>query len=311
VVLAQIYPQVFRFTPNTPSTAAGTLVGSITASSLSNGPPSCVLDGKLFWAAGGAGQFGSANIMSCTLGNCAATTQIVRASPGAVPADQPFCDQTTDELVWDDYTGIGGAATGTDWIVTIYRMASNGNNFRAITNFLALGFSYPNGYFSDMGIPRGAADKWFFSREDSTSLVTTLYYVSTSTVSGTPISIGTGTYAGNQYTQWTNDAQYAWVDGNTLAKAYSVPLPNGVTGMPPTFYSGGINDGIMDSQNFYGVFSGLPSDAIGTCPVSNCTNPTILFRGQQGAGAFTQDASAIYWTTSVTNSGYTVWEAAK
>ena len=127
----------------------------------------------------------------------------------------------------------------------------------------------------------------------------------------TPISIGTGTIFGNQYLQWTNDTLYAWVDSNTGAIAYDVSLPNGVTGMPPVFYSATISDGVMDTQNFYGGFSTLPSDAIGKCSVSNCSNPTVLFRGQQGATTFTQDATAIYWTTSVTNNGYTVWKGAK
>ena len=67
----------------------------------------------------------------------------------------------------------------------------------------------------------------------------------------------------------------------------------------------------MDTRTSTACSARSPSDAIGKCSVSNCSNPTILFRGQQGANTFTQDATAIYWTTSVTNNGYTVWKGAK
>lgn len=46
-------------------------------------------------------------------------------------------------------------------------------------------------------------------------------------------------------------------------------------------------------------------------PLSNCSGPTILFRGQSNAYPFAQDATAIYWTTFVTNNGFTVWKGAK
>jgi hypothetical protein len=68
----------------------------------------------------------------------------------------------------------------------------------------------------------------------------------------------------------------------------------------------------LDSQRFYGTFTTLPADAIGSCPVSNCTSPTIMFRGQQYANAFAEDATAIYWTTPAgTGAGFTVWKGAK
>ena len=68
----------------------------------------------------------------------------------------------------------------------------------------------------------------------------------------------------------------------------------------------------MDNQNFYGTFTTLPNDAVGICPTSNCTDPAILFRGQQYANAFTQDSTAIYWTVpSSTGAGFSVWKGAK
>lgn len=303
VVQAGIYPQVYQFDPNAPSTGPGVLVASETTS---NGPPQCVMDGKLFWAAGG-GQFQATPIKVCTLGNCAATTTTLLTSPGQVYGN-PFCDPTTDEIVWDDYTSEGSGATL--MLVTVYRAASNGTNTRMMTQYQAPTGSDGINFYSDLGIPRGASDRWYFTRTVSSTQTTTLYYVFTNSAGVSPVSIGTGTISGNSYSQWTNDAVYVWTDGNTSQTAYDVPLPNGVTGMPPVFYAGAL-DGIMDNQTFYGTFSGLPADAIGKCPLSNCSNPTTMFRGQQGANSFTEDATAIYWTTSVTNNGYIVWKGAK
>ncbi len=86
---------------------------------------------------------------------------------------------------------------------------------------------------------------------------------------------------------------------------YSAPLPNGVlSGTPPTFFSGEIFAGVVDQTNFYGSLSNsttVPSDAIVKCPLSNCTSPTIMTRGQANANYFADDATAIYWTTSASH----------
>ena len=300
VVQAGIYPQIYQFNPNAPSTGPGALVASETTS---NGPPQCVMDGKLFWAAGG-GQFQSTPIKVCTLGNCAATTTTLLTSPGQVYGN-PFCDTTTDEIVWDDYTSAGPGSTV--MIVTIYRAASNGTNMRSMTFYQAPTGGDGINFYSDLGIPSGASDRWYLTTTVSSTQTTTLYYVLTNSAGVSPVSIGTGTI--NVTNHSTNDTLYVWTDGSG-SPSYDVPLPNGVTGMPPVFYAGAL-DGVMDNQTFYGTFSGLPADAIGKCPLSNCSNPTTMFRGQQGANSFTQDATALYWTTSVTNNGYTVWKGAK
>jgi hypothetical protein len=68
----------------------------------------------------------------------------------------------------------------------------------------------------------------------------------------------------------------------------------------------------MDGQSMYGTFSTLPADAVGKCPLTNCTTPSTLFRGQQFASVFAQDSTAIYWTTpAIANLGFAVWKAAK
>jgi hypothetical protein len=306
VVQASIYPQVYQFNPNVGSTASGTLVASITAAHVSNSPPTCILDNKLIWASNSA-------VYTCTLGSCAQTTTNVFTSTLQLYGN-PYCDPSTDEIVYDEYNNPGGGSTTMQ--VNINRAQTSGANRRMLTFFQAPTGADGVTFFGDLGPARGASDKWFFTKSvyspGPMTTATTLYYVATNSSGVTPISIGgPGTFTGNAYTQWTNGSLYTWVDGNTLATVYDVPLPNGVTGMPPTFYSAVISDGIMDSQNFYGVFSTLPSDAIGKCSASSCSNPTSIFRGQQGAQTFTQDATAIYWTTSVTNNGYIVWKGAK
>jgi hypothetical protein len=75
----------------------------------------------------------------------------------------------------------------------------------------------------------------------------------------------------------------------------------------------------FDGENstfFYGTTTGnsdIPPDAIVRCPLPVCGAPTVLFRGQQQAALFGQDATAIYWTTagSGASGGFTVWKAAK
>ena len=299
VVPAGLYPQVYQFNPNAPSTASGVLVAAEPSNQLSQFPPQCVMDGKLFWAAE-AGQ--ATPIKSCSLGNCAATTATLLTSPGQVYVGV-FCDPTTDEIVWDDYTSEGSGAT--QMLVTIYRAASNGTNMRMMTQYQApTGGDGINSY-SDLGILPIVSDRWFFTLYVSSTQTSTLYYVFTNSVGVGPVSIETA--GGSLGGEWTTDTLLVSTDGTTT---YGVPLPNGVTGTPAVLYQGGV-EGIIDNQNLYGTFSTLPSDAIGKCPLSNCANPTIMFRGQQGAGPFTQDSTAIYWTTSVTNNGYTVWKGAK
>ena len=88
-----------------------------------------------------------------------------------------------------------------------------------MTNYLALGSAFINGYYTDLGIPVALPTGGSSPATDSTTLVTTLYYVLTNSAGVTPISIGTGTIFGSQYLQSTNDTLYAWVDGNTGAIA--------------------------------------------------------------------------------------------
>ena len=56
--------------------------------------------------------------------------------------------------------------------------------------------------------------------------------------------------------------------------------------------------------------STVPTDAVVKCPLSNCSSPAIVARGQGNANYFAVDATAIYWTTSGTSST-ALWKTAK
>ena len=167
-------------------------------------------------------------------------------------------------------------------------------------------------HYDGIGFLNGSPDRYFFVRETNSPSKNSLFYIWTNSAGVSPVQIGAGTPGQGGFNPgryaWTNDAVYVWDDD----VSYDLPLPNGTAEAAPTFSQGRIVDGIMDSQNLYGGLTTLPTDAIGTCPLSNCANPSILFRGQENAHAFTQDSTAIYWSTnSATGDGFTVWKGAK
>jgi len=303
----QTYSAVWKLDPNAPSTPVSVL-SSIYRT------PQCIMNGKMYWVSSDNGTNSPSDISYCSVSNCAATTQLFTTSPGHIfssYAEQPICDLSTNELVWRDFTtGLSGK------VETIYRAAANGTNIRAMTSFLV-----SSNYQLEIGFVSQRADRYFFLVEDlsSTPQVETLYYVPTNVQNVSPVSVVTGNAGQNGVnvglTEFTNDSLFMWPDnsGYTPQQSFSLPLPNGIlSGSPPIFYPGYISSGVMDDQNFYGVFTSLPSDAIGKCALSNCTSPGILFRGEANANGFTQDSTAIYWVTpGLTSQGFTVWKAAK
>jgi hypothetical protein len=293
-------------TPSTPTTVAGV-------------PPNaslgCIMDGKLFWASSGSPE----PISSCTLSNCAATTQAIITTMGDYLEDGPDCDTANDQLVW-----VTSSSNG--FINTIYRASSSGATPHSITSFnfsndgATWVISDLNQYFHQFG--SGRTDRLFYSRSDSTDNTGTLYYVSTTLANTSSIPVATVSYVaanGNSEAVLANDTLVI-ADGATAAVAnelFSAPLPNGVvSGTPPLFLAGETYGGVIDETNFYGTVmlnSTVPSDALISCPLTDCTVPTIISRGQAGAANFVQDSSAIYWTTPNTtnNQGFSVWKAAK
>ena len=300
---AMTTPSVWQLNPNAASTPI-TIAPSIPSPT----SPRCIMDGKLFWAAPSTGSNMPSPIMWCSVANCTATTATLLISPGQ--AENPVCDTTTDELVWDDFTYPYAGATVS--VLTIYRVATNGTNRRTMTSF------YPLEGADTAVIPgfvNGRADRFFFDRATFTPSTETVFYVLTNSAGVSPVSIASGTAVQINLGQrgFANDTLFVWsANIGSSQISYNLPLPNGVTGTPPVFYQGYVVDGIMDDQNLYGTFTTLPGDAIGICPISNCTSPAVLFRGQQYANGFTQDSTAIYWTTpSATGGGFTVWKGAK
>jgi hypothetical protein len=291
--------QVDANTPGTPTEVTTT------------GQVSCIMNGQLFWTTYNSPQ----QMFSCTISNCAATTTpIVTLATGVDFGGSLRCDQTNNELVW---------RTTTDGSTfTIRRASSTGANARTITSvqFLNDGASWVFLYGGTQ------AGRFFYSRTvttitpTSTTQSVSLYYVATDVVNGAGIAIVSNVDGiADIITSVTNEATVL-VSGSISGspQEWSVPLPNGViSGTPPTFAPGSIvsGGGVFDQTNFYGVGanSTVPSDGLVKCPLSGCTSPTILFRGQSSPFAFADDGTAIYWTTNAftgTN-GFSIWKAAK
>ena len=296
-------PNVWQLDPKAASTPVQT------ASSVSSsGTPRCVMDGRFFWAAVSTGTNMPTPIKWCAVSNCAATTATLLTSPGQ--AENPVCDTAADELVWADTTS--PASGFADTIETIYRVAPNGSNMRTMTSFYQIA---TGDYYNGIGFLNGSPDRYFFIRETYSPSKYSLFYIGTNSAGVSPVQIATGTPGQGGFNPgpnaWANDTVFVWDDGGAQL-SYHLPLPSGITGAAAIFYQGRISNGIMDNQNLYGAFTTLPTDAIGTCALSNCTNPSAIFRGQENAYAFTQDSTAIYWSTnSATGDGFTVWKGAK
>jgi hypothetical protein len=273
----------------------------------SNGIVSCIMNGELFWIAynGSSPQ----TIDSCNLSNCAATT-----TPIVTLSDQwtvvPGCDTATNEIVW---------VTSSSGVYTIYRASPNGGNSRPLTSF-----SFPNdgaswSFVDDGQFPR-LPDSLFFARNDSVSGNASLYYISTNVVNAANVLLanlpGSQILTGNSQEVLVNDTivlASRLQPASSTDQVVSAPFPNGIlSGVPPLFTAGDIAGGIIDETSFYGTLidGAVPSDAVVRCPLSACTTPTVLFRGQASATNFADDANAFYWTTSGSQ-GFSIWKAAK
>ena len=299
--------QLDATTPSTPTLIAGTPL---------NGVPSCVMGGTLFWAQASTTP---RTINSCTLSSCAATSKAIVtgiANINDVWAG-PYCDLGRNQIVW----------VLTDEAIynnAIYRAPPSGANPQLVTTFVtarptgSTGFNWeiaPSNVY-DSGNP----DRIFVDLENYTAKTGTLYYIST--VSPNTAAIPLVTLAGifdGMVAASDTTALFTMFPGGVDTgppKSWAAPLPNGVvSGAPPVFSSDVGFIGIVDATRFYGRVWGsasMPSDVLFRCTLPTCLNPVIITRGQSDATAFTQDATAVYWSTSQAPSfGFTVWKLAK
>jgi hypothetical protein len=272
--------------------------------------PSCVMNGELFWVAY-HGSSSPQTIDACSTSNCATTTQPLVTLDEQI-ATFPGCDAVNGEIVWTTLSSSGSA-------LTVHRASQTGANARQITSF-----DYPNDgaiwQIVDNGYLLGKTDRIFYARNDGVSNTTSLYYISTNVMNAGGVLVFTVSNARIVLSDvLANDTVVlagASLDSSQVAQVFSAPLPNGIiSGAPPVFAYGGVV-GIIDQSSFYGTIfnsSTVPSDAVVKCPLSNCTTPTIIVRGQSNARAFADDGTAIYWTTysSPSTQGFSVWKAAK
>ena len=289
---------------NTPSTPAEYMTGK--------GTVGCAMDGQLFWVDYNGGS--PVTIDACTFAACTATkTPVVTIPDTEYVVISPACDRTTNEIVW-----VSQSQTWSTY--TIYRASPTGANARQITSFF---FPSDGTNWSLMGpgLASSDPDRLFYANTDATGR-TTIYYISTNTVNAAGVSIATSVDAVN-----VSGLQGTLSNGSIVifsafmqpsaSESFTAPLPNGLlSGTPPVFTSAAIFGGVVDQTHFYGALSGsstVPADAVVACPLSNCSSPTIIARGQANANYFADDATAIYWMTSAETStaGFSVWKAAK
>ena len=288
----------WQFNADTPSTPTEVMTG---------GAVSCAMNGQLFWV----DSTNANSISACTFSNCQATMKgIVTAASNDVIVLNPACDASSAEIVWGT-TPIGEST------YTIHRASTTGSNARAITSFfLSAGTNWTFAGFS------GETDRLFYVNRNSDGNGTSvLYYISTKTVNAAPVPVVTisAQFEFGVDRELLANANLVlasiFFTGSSTYEVFSAPLPNGIlSGAPPMFTAGNIVGGVIDQTTFYGSISQasstVPADAVVKCPLTNCSSPTIVARGQSGAGFFADDATAIYWTTSG-QAGAALWKAAK
>lgn len=288
----------WQFNADIPSTPTEVMTG---------GAVSCAMNGQLFWVDSTTLN----SISACTFSNCQATmTKIVTLTSNDVIGVNPACDASSGEIVWGT-TPVGGST------YTIHRATTTGSNARAITSFfLNDGTNWAFAGFS------GETDRFFYVNSNSDGNGTSvLYYISTKTVNAAPVPVVTisAQFELGVDRQLLANANLVLASifsaGSSTYAVVSASLPNGIlSGAPPMFTAGNIFGGVIDQTTFYGSISEasstVPADAVVKCPLTNCSSPTIVARGQAGAGFFTDDATAIYWITSG-QAGAALWKAAK
>jgi hypothetical protein len=260
------------------------------------------MGGKTFWAS----TSGTTSIMTCALSNCGATTQPIVTGIADTVVAGPNCDTTANEIVW--------VTQSSSFFFTIFRASTTGANTRSITSF-----SQPNdpNYWSLPIFTDGRSDRVFYYENTTTTGVA--YYVATVSTNTTPVSVATfsGYVRPETAISILAGPSIALMNGVLPSSyaVYSAPLPNGVLGSPPQFVDGSIHGGVVDDTSFYGVIQDsatLPSDALIRCPLTGCSSPVLLGRGQATAQNFAQDATSVYWTVNSTTSiGFSIWKVVK
>jgi hypothetical protein len=177
-------------------------------------------------------------------------------------------------------------------------------------------------HFVGNGSFPGETDRIFYRRGDLTSGTDWLYYISTKVLNATGIQVAKVQNVVlsppiASPLELANDSVFLadeYFGSSPTFSILSVPLPNGtVSGTPPTFTGGYIYEGTLDQTSFYGAIrsnSSIPEDAVVECPLTDCSAPTILARGQTAAN-FANDLTAVYWTTSGQASNVAIWKVAK
>jgi hypothetical protein len=273
----------------------------------------CIQGSALYWRNG----LTPGTINSCSLSNCGTTTVPIVPNISDEIQFGPVCDPASSELVWI-------ATDSTGQVLTIYRSSTQGTNLRSITTFAFTGNGFDWAIANSTNLfSNGRPDRVFYDHRVSTTMQSTLYYIATGVPGSSGVAVATvpGDITNSStISVLANDTAVLFsvsTSGMTASQTvYTAPLPNGVlSGTPPTFSDGQIWEGVLDASSFYGKLlssSAVPDDAVVRCPLSGCSTPAVIGRGQSGAHYFAQDSTAIYWTADAgSGGGFVVWKAAK
>jgi len=267
----------------------------------------CVAASRIFWRSYDAATAKNL-IVSCPLAACNPATPTNWAG-GVESWISPECDPATGELVWIEE--ILQADADSPRPFKIWRANPDGTNKRQMSSFSVPAHSGGGASLRASERP----DRLFFSVQQDGIPTISHYYIDTRLMNAGAVPIVSASFpssasfpAGLDHAV-ANDTLLLFGGGPT----YGAPLPNGLKAgdLPSTVYSSYILSGVMDASSFYGSLVGTASDVISKCPAGDCSNPSILFRGQTYPGSFVQDATAIYWSTFGTGADAVIWKAAK
>jgi hypothetical protein len=260
------------------------------------------LDNRLYWVtdSDNTNQLVSCPLASCTTANytTVATRQVESAS--SLSSDSLVADQAAHELVWREV-----AYSDPVYTSSVVRSGSQGPA-RVVT-------SVPSKSLERWVVSNNRSDRYFWSAYDSATGTSKYYYLPTNTPSASPVAI-TGSMAISGFPTILASDTVAFIVTYPYPshQVFSIPLPNGVAGEPPSVYTGEAVWAAADAQYAYGQDTGAATDGVWRCLATNC-NPTYLARNfLQGSSYIIVDDKVLYVLDRASGgASFKVWKLAK
>jgi hypothetical protein len=260
-----------------------------------------VLDGSLFWFtfSGTTGQLLSCPQNTCTPANTSTVLTTTIQDGWSLGVPNIIADPVNHEIVWHEQ------AYYAPTVVYSHTAKRSGPTGPA----RSVG-SYVTSYSDTWLVHNNRPDRVFSLRnDDSTYSTYTLYSLLTNTTSASPLAITGSMSTVSSYSPFLANSTAAFI--GTSASLVRVPLPNGVVGVPPAFYTGSATWSLAEDTNVFGTTVGATNDGIWRCSISNC-NPSYISRGFLTYGYLISDSTSVY-ILDRTSSGtrFKLWRMAK